>query len=238
MTHWKRPWCWERLKAGGEGDNRGWDDQMASPTWWTWIWASSRSWWWIGKPGVLQSMGSQRVRHDWVTELNCESRVQFIRQKPHPQNFVRWALLYFELMLILLPDNSFKLLRRAILWLNHSEASSWIFWGLNKGFYNRILSFIFRPYHIENALYFFFAWKPFVNFNISCYLKGWKCSSATPPSQLPPQITGSFVFNFLLRTLSSFVFSISNKKPVAPNILSGNFFARSPSSLGMFSTFY
>ena len=70
LTHWKRPWCWERLKAGGEGDNKGWDGWMASATQWTWIWVSSGSWWWTGKPGVLQSMGSQRVRHDWATELN------------------------------------------------------------------------------------------------------------------------------------------------------------------------
>ena len=66
----KRPWCWERLKAGGEGDNRGWDGWMASPTLCTWVWASSRSWWWTGKPGMLQSIRSQRVRHDWVTALN------------------------------------------------------------------------------------------------------------------------------------------------------------------------
>ena len=65
-----RPWCWERLKAGGEGEDRGWDGWMASPTRWPWVWANSLSWWWTGKPGVLQSMGSQRVRHDWVTELN------------------------------------------------------------------------------------------------------------------------------------------------------------------------
>ena len=70
LTHLKRPWCWERLKAGGEGDDRGWDGWMASPTWWTWVWASSRSWWWTGKPGVLQSTGLQRVVHDWETELN------------------------------------------------------------------------------------------------------------------------------------------------------------------------
>ena len=70
LTQWKRPWCWERPKGGGEGDDRGWDDQMASLTWWTWVWANSRSWWWTGNPGVLHSMGSQRVRHDWVTELN------------------------------------------------------------------------------------------------------------------------------------------------------------------------
>ena len=65
-----RPWCWERLRAGGEGDDRGWDGWMASPTWWTWVWVDSGSWWWIGKPGVLRFMGSQRVGHDWATELN------------------------------------------------------------------------------------------------------------------------------------------------------------------------
>ena len=66
----KRPWYWERLKAGGEGNDRGWDGWMASSTRWTWVWVGSRSWWWTEKPGVLQSMGSQRVRHDWTTELN------------------------------------------------------------------------------------------------------------------------------------------------------------------------
>ena len=71
LTHWKRPWFWESLKAGGEGDNRGWDGWMALLTWWTLIWASSGSWWRTGKPGVLQSMGSQKVEHGWVdwTEL-------------------------------------------------------------------------------------------------------------------------------------------------------------------------
>ena len=69
LTHLKRPWCWERLRAG-EGDDRGWDGWMTSPTQWIWVWANSRSWWWTGRPGVLQSMGSQRVGHDWATELN------------------------------------------------------------------------------------------------------------------------------------------------------------------------
>ena len=68
--HWKRPWCWERLKMGGEGDDRGSDGWMAPLTRWMWVCVSSGSWWWTGKPGVLQSMGLQRVRHDWVTELN------------------------------------------------------------------------------------------------------------------------------------------------------------------------
>ena len=70
LIHLKRPWCWERLKAGGEGDNRGWDGWMASLTQWRWVWVNSRSWWWTGRPGVLRSMRSWRVGHDWVTELN------------------------------------------------------------------------------------------------------------------------------------------------------------------------
>ena len=70
LTHLKRPWCWERLRAGREGDNRGWDSWMASLTQWTWVWINSGNWWWTGRPGVLCSMGSQRVGHDWVTELN------------------------------------------------------------------------------------------------------------------------------------------------------------------------
>ena len=69
LTHLKRPWCWERLKTGGEGDNRVWDGWMASLTLWTWAWPSSGRWWWTGKPGVLQSMGSQRVGHSWATKL-------------------------------------------------------------------------------------------------------------------------------------------------------------------------
>ena len=68
-THWKRPWYRERLRTGERGD-RGWDGCIASPTQWTWVWARSGSWWWTRRPGVLQSMGFQRIRQDWVTELN------------------------------------------------------------------------------------------------------------------------------------------------------------------------
>ena len=71
LTHWKGPWCWERLKAGGEGGNRVWDGWMASPTQWTWVWVNSASWQQTGRPVVLQSMGSQRVGHDLDTELKC-----------------------------------------------------------------------------------------------------------------------------------------------------------------------
>ena len=70
LTHLKRPWCWERLKAGGERDNGGWDGWMASLTQWIRVWVNSGSWWWARRPGVLQSMGSERVGHDWETELN------------------------------------------------------------------------------------------------------------------------------------------------------------------------
>ena len=65
--------CRERLKAAGERDDRVWDGWKASPTQWTWVWVDSGSWWWTGRPGVLQSLGSQRVGHDWATELNWTS---------------------------------------------------------------------------------------------------------------------------------------------------------------------
>ena len=65
LTHWKRPWCWERLKAG-EGDDRGWDGWVASLTQWTWVWVNSGSWWWMGRPGMLQSMGSQSDMTEWL----------------------------------------------------------------------------------------------------------------------------------------------------------------------------
>ena len=70
LTHWKRLWCWEGMGAGGEGDDRGWDGWMASRSRWAWVWVNSRSWWWTGRPGVLQLMGLQsRTRlSDW-TEL-------------------------------------------------------------------------------------------------------------------------------------------------------------------------
>ena len=70
LTHWKRPQCLEGLGAGGEGDDRGWDGWMASPTQWTWVWVNSGSWWWTGRPGVLQSMGLHTT--EWLnwTELN------------------------------------------------------------------------------------------------------------------------------------------------------------------------
>ena len=76
LTHWKRLWCWEGLGAGGEGDDRGWDGWMASLTRWTWVRVNSGSLWRTGRPGVLQFMGSQRVRHDWAAELNWTESYQ------------------------------------------------------------------------------------------------------------------------------------------------------------------
>ena len=70
LTHWKRPWFWERFRARGEGDDRGWDGWMSSLTQWIWVWVNSRNCWWTGRPGTLQFMVLQRVRHDWETELN------------------------------------------------------------------------------------------------------------------------------------------------------------------------
>ena len=68
LTHWKRPWCCGRQKAGREGSDRRWDGWMTSLTRWMWVWANSGSWWWTGRPGVLQSMGLKRVRQDLATK--------------------------------------------------------------------------------------------------------------------------------------------------------------------------
>ena len=95
LTHWKRPWCWEGLRVGGEGNDRGWDGWMALLTRWAWVWVNSGSWWWTGRPGVLWFMGSQSVGHDWATELNWtelmsgwlisyQGNQQMGRPPPHP----------------------------------------------------------------------------------------------------------------------------------------------------------
>ena len=81
LTHLKRPWCWERLRAGGEVNDRGWDGWMASPTQWTWVWINSGSWWWTGRPGVLQCMWLQRVGHHWATKLKLNYIISFLSWK-------------------------------------------------------------------------------------------------------------------------------------------------------------
>jgi len=87
LTHLKRRWCWERLRAGGKGDDRGWDGWMISPTNWTWVWLNSRSWWWTGRPGVLLFMGMQsRTRlSDW-TELKIISGQEGMWCKARSEN--------------------------------------------------------------------------------------------------------------------------------------------------------
>ena len=107
LTLWKRPWCWERLKVGGEGDDRGWDGWMASPTQWTWVWVNSGSWWWTGRPGVLQSMGSQRVKHDRVTELSEHCS----QQKYNWQTFsINWQFQYMSTKYIIVTLHSIILI--------------------------------------------------------------------------------------------------------------------------------
>ena len=100
LTHWKRLWCWEGLGAGGEWDDRGWDGWMASPTRWMWVWVNSGSWWWTGRPGLLQFMGSQRVGHNWTTELNWASdsvagtdKHHVSYSHTHPSLFEAWGIL-------------------------------------------------------------------------------------------------------------------------------------------------
>ena len=77
LTHWKRPWCWERLKAGGKGATEDEIIRWTSPTQWTLVWVTSESCWWTGKPGLLQSVGLQRVRHNW-TELILTLQTEWV----------------------------------------------------------------------------------------------------------------------------------------------------------------
>ena len=88
LTHWKRPWCWEGWGPGGEGDHRGWDGWMASVTRRAWVWVNSRSWWWAGRPGMLRFMGSQRVGHDWATELNWTELNKYEDRKITPKHIL------------------------------------------------------------------------------------------------------------------------------------------------------
>ena len=94
-------WCWEALRAGGEEDDR-WDGWMASPTWWTWVWVSTGSWWWTGRTGVQRVMGSQRVGHDWATELNWTEVYRKLSEKysGFPYILSPWPLPLLELPII------------------------------------------------------------------------------------------------------------------------------------------
>ena len=92
LTHWKRPRCWERLRAGGEGGYRGWDGWMASLSPQTWVCTNSGRWWRSGKPGVLQSMGSQRVEHNLATEQPSAFSFLYCRFSSAP---LPWNIYYF-----------------------------------------------------------------------------------------------------------------------------------------------
>ena len=92
----KKPWCWERLKAGGEGDDRGQDGWMVSPTRWTWVWASSGRWWRSGKSGTLQSMELQRVRHNWVTEQQQYKQITNKDQLYSTGNYTQYLLIIYS----------------------------------------------------------------------------------------------------------------------------------------------
>ena len=98
LTHGKRPWCWERLRAGGEGDDRGWDGWMASLTQWTWVWVDFMSSWWTGRPGVLRFMGLQRVGHDWETELNSLFKWDLSQESKNSSIYENLSILYIALI--------------------------------------------------------------------------------------------------------------------------------------------
>ena len=102
LTHLKRAQCWERLKVGGEGDNRV---RWLDGTKWTCVWVNSGSWWWTGRPGMLQSMGSQRVGHDWVAELMLS-----ITQSQHSAD----TLLSPELPVLSIPNTTVPKIRYLI----------------------------------------------------------------------------------------------------------------------------
>ena len=110
--------CWEGLGAGGEGEDRGWDGRMASLTQWTWVSVNSGSWWWTGRPGVLRFMGSQRVRHDWATDL-IWSEVQSIDIPERINHFNLWPILLLVIcMLILSCTSCLYVLEMNPLWIS------------------------------------------------------------------------------------------------------------------------
>ena len=128
LTHLKRPWCWERLKVG-EGDDQKWDGWMASLIQWTWIWVSSRSWWWTGKPGMQQSMGLQRVRHDWVTELNWRLIIyglHYVEVGSFYAHFLKsfnhkWVLNFVKGFFCIYWDYHMFLTFNLLIWRNHID---------------------------------------------------------------------------------------------------------------------
>ena len=126
LTHWKRPWCWEGLGVGGEGDNRGWHGWMASPTRWTWVWVSSGSLWWTGRPGVLRFMGRKESdTTEWLnwTEWHPLPLTPPYLPSPTPTPNQVAAELWAELRV---PCSSFPLAVRFTRLIDMQHAAFWI----------------------------------------------------------------------------------------------------------------
>ena len=155
LTLWKRPWCYEGLGAGGEGDDRGWDGWMASPTRWAWVWVKSRSWWWTGRPGVLQFMGSQRVGHNWATELN-RTELRSLRLKNKTTQMIVWIsqILNVDISIIFA-----KILLCGLIWknnLNTFDMGGWmivVIWNLF------LRSYIERSRNLRSSVVFQYRMK-------------------------------------------------------------------------------
>ena len=114
LTHLKRPWCWERLRAGGEGD-RGWGGWMASPTQWSWVWVNSGSWWWTRKPGILRRVAKcQTPLSDW-TELDKT-------RKKRGTVYKRISSVNKRLRFLIWPILPRTLLNHILMWLHDSRA--------------------------------------------------------------------------------------------------------------------
>ena len=117
LTHWKRLWWWERLGAVGERDDQEWDGWMASRTRWTWVWVNSGRWWWTGSSGVLWFMGSQRVGHNWATELNW-TELMLIKKNNYPHLSVVSSLACHSLAFLIAKPSQSKDQQpiRVVLW--------------------------------------------------------------------------------------------------------------------------
>ena len=138
-AHWKRPWCWERLRAEGEGDDRGWDGWMASPTQWAWVCANSGRWWRTGEPGVLQSLCLQRVRHDLVTEQQQQS----LSNSPGPKLGISSSLFSVA-----------KARKCDFEWCEPLGFIQWLTWSKMRS----VSLLIIFPLNLQNTLPIFFLW--------------------------------------------------------------------------------
>ena len=122
LTHLKTPWCWEKLKARGEGDDRGWDGWIASPTWWTWVWVSSGSCWWTGKPGV--------VVHG-VSELDTTKQLNWTEMG---RNLKKNKYMYMHNWITLLYTwNSHNSVHQPKAHIDVGHRCRWLEWGAKKG---------------------------------------------------------------------------------------------------------